>query len=78
MPKLTSNLFSVHAAALKGNMISFGHKHCWIRNKKGKLVGTSSPSGKLYELNCEVMKPMPEKAKVAGGTNEISKSDLWH
>ena len=30
VPKLTSNLFSVNAATLKGNVISFGHKYCWI------------------------------------------------
>ena len=27
MPKLVSNLFSVHCAALKGNVVSFGHKN---------------------------------------------------
>lgn len=29
VPKLTNNLFSVHAAASKGNVI-FGHKYYWI------------------------------------------------
>ena len=75
--KANQQLFSVHAAALKRNMISFGHKYRWIR-KKGKIVRTGSPSGKLYKLNCEVTKPMSEKTKVAGDTSEISKSDLWH
>ena len=56
VPQLTSNLFSVHAAALKGNVISFGHKYCWIRNKRRKLIGTGSPLGKLYKLNCVAQK----------------------
>ena len=51
VPKLTSNLFSVHTAVLKGNMILFGHRYFWIQKKKGKLVGTGSPSGKLHKLS---------------------------
>ena len=49
VPKLTNNLFIVHAAALKGNMITTGYKHCWIRNRKKKLISISSPMGKLYK-----------------------------
>ena len=75
VPKLTSNLFSVHAAALKGNVISFGHKYCWIRNKRRKLIGTGSPLGKLYKLNCVAQKFSAEKAKVA---EEGNKTDLWY
>jgi len=30
VPKLTNNSFSVHAAALKGNTISFRYEHCCI------------------------------------------------
>ena len=75
VPKLTSNLFSVNAATLKGNVISFGHKYCWIRNKKKKLIGTSSPS---YILNCEVLKSPVDKATVAEETEGSSKIDLWH
>ena len=78
VPKLTRNLFSVNAATLKGNVISFGHKYCWIRNKKRKLIGTSSPMGKLYMLNCEVLNSPADKATVAGETEGSSKIDLWH
>ena len=78
VPKLTSNLFSVHAAALKGNVISFRQKYCWIRNKRRKLIGTGSPLGKLYKLNCVIQKSSAEKAKVAGERKEKSKTDLWH
>ena len=78
VPKLTSNLFSVNAATLKGNVISFGHKYCWIRNKKRKLIGTGSPMGKLYMLNCEVLNSPADKATVAGETEGNSKIDLWH
>ena len=78
VPKLTSNLFSVNGATLKGNVISFGHKYCWIRNKKRKLIGTGSPMGKLYMLNCEVLNSPADKATVAGETEGSSKIDLWH
>ena len=54
VPKLTNNLFSDRAAPSKGNVISFSHEFCWIRNKKRKLIGTGSPMGKLYKLNCVV------------------------
>ena len=78
VPKLTSNLFSVNAVTLKGNVISFGHKYCWIRNKIRKLIGTGSPMGKLYMLNCEVLNSPADKATVAGESEGSSKIDLWH
>ena len=71
VPKLTSNLFSGNAATLKGNVISFGHKYCWIRNKKKKLICTGSPMGKLYMLNCEI-------PTVAEETQSSATIDLWH
>lgn len=43
-----------------------------------KLVGTGSPLGKLYKLNCKVLKPSTEKAKVADELRTKSKIDLWH
>ena len=60
VPKLTSNLFSVNAVTLKGNVIPFGHKYRWIRNKKRKPIGTGSPVGKLYILNCEVLNSLAD------------------
>ena len=78
VPKLTNNLFSVNAAAQKGNVVCFGHKYCWIR-KGRKLVGTGLPIGKLYKLNCDVQRPPPsEKITIAGETEDCSKIDLWH
>ena len=50
-------------------MITFGYKHCWIQNKKKKLIGIESPMGKLYKLDFKY------KAIVAGGSSKI---DLWH
>ena len=78
VPKLASNLFSVHAAALKGNVTSFGHKYCWIRNKKKKLISTGSPCGKLYKLNCDVLKKLSEKVTIANQAKSQNKIDLWH
>ena len=78
VPKLTNNLFSVHAAASKGNVISFSHEFCWIRNKKRKLIGTGSPMGKLYKLNCVVPSSLGDNATVAGEKEGGSKVDLWH
>ena len=78
VPQLTSNLFSVRASTMSGNSVSFGQK-CWIRNKKKNLIGTGSPVGKLYTLNCEVLKSI--SANVATEkeiTLSKQKIDLWH
>ena len=66
---------SVLTVTLKGNVISFGHKYCW---KKRKLIGTGSPMGKLYILNCEVLNSPADKATVAREMGGSSKIDLWH
>jgi len=66
VPKLTNNLFSVHAATSKGNTVLFGHTDCCIRNKRGKVIATGSPSGKLYLLDCKTHQIPTEKATVAG------------
>ena len=54
VPKLTNNLFSVHAATTKGNTVSFTFKSCCIQSKYRKVIGTGSSLGKLYRLDCEV------------------------
>ena len=74
VPKLTNNLFSV---AAKGNTVSFRHKHCCIRNKNRKVIGTGSSLGKLYKLDCEVQQLSAEKATIAEQPIH-SKIDLWH
>ena len=79
VPKLTNSLFSVHAATSKGNSVLFRHTHCCIRNKHGKVIGTRSPSGKLYLFDCETHQIPTEKATVAGKFgSSTSKIDLWH
>ena len=75
VPKLTTNLFSVHAATAKGNTVSFKHESCHIRNRKRKVIGNVSPLGKLYELDCAVQ---PVIATVAGVAECVSMIDLWH
>ena len=54
VPKLTNNLFSVHAATTKGNTVSFKYKSCCIHSKSRKVIVTGSSLGKLYRLDCEV------------------------
>ena len=39
VPRLACNLFSVRAAAAKGNTVKFGIGKCWIRDGDGKLKG---------------------------------------
>lgn len=78
VPQLATNLFSVHAATLQGNTVSFG-RQCWIRNKRNELVGTGAPAGKLYTLNGEVMKSSDDTvAAVAEDQGSITRLDLWH
>ena len=54
VPKLSCNLFSVRAAAKRGNTVKFCQSRCWIRGPKGSLQGMGLLSGKLYQLKCEV------------------------
>ena len=53
VPRLACNLFSVRAAAAKGNTVKFGIGKCWIRDRDGKLKGMGTLVGKLYQLDCE-------------------------
>ena len=76
VPKLAGNLFSVRAAAQKELVLSFGHKYCWIRNKKRQLVGIGTTKGKLYRLSCEVCYPPRESAQTAQERDR--KLQLWH
>ena len=78
VPKLTNNLFSVHAATSKGNTISFKHNDCYIRNKNRKVIGTGSSLGKLYQLDCEVQQLSAENATIVKEpVHSTSKIDMW-
>ena len=74
VPKLSCNLFSVRAAAKRGNTVKFGQSKCWIRGPKGTLQGMGSLSGKLYQLKCEVLDE--ETASLV--SEDLSEVDLWH
>ena len=74
VPRLACNLFSVRAAAAKGNTVKFGHEKCWIRDGDGKLKGKGTVAGKLYRLDCEPN--TVERASVASQLR--SYVDLWH
>ena len=52
---LKCNLFSVRAAATKGNVVKFGEAKCWIHGKSGKLLGMGTVAGKLYYLDCHTV-----------------------
>ena len=75
IPKLSCNLFSVRAAAKRGNTVKFGQSRCWIRGPKGSLQGMGLLSGKLYRLKCEV-RADEETASLA--SENPSEADLWH
>ncbi len=77
VPKLAGNLFSVRAATQNRKVVSFGHKYCWIRDKKNRQVGRGSTIGKLYKLDCEVQKPSAETAQAAQELQE-NEVELWH
>ena len=76
VPKLTCNLFSVRAAATKGNSVQFGNSKCWIRDRNGKLLGIGSLVQKLYYLDCKTI--TWEHVTVASGSRIGNKADLWH
>ncbi len=73
VPKLSCNLFSVRAAADRGNVVKFGKTRCWIRNRSGNLMGMGSLEDKLYCLDCE---PALEHASVANSLND--NMNIWH
>ena len=75
VPKLACNLYSVRAAAKKGNTVKFGRLKCWIRGCNGSLEGTGSLTGELYQLQCEVIAD-EESASVA--SDDLPEADLWH
>ena len=75
VPQLACNLFSVRAAATKGNFIKFGHSRCWIRDSEGKLNGMGTLIDKLYQLDCEVI--LSEQVSIAT-SQKAGGADIWH
>ena len=74
VPKLACNVFSVRAAASKGNVLKFGRMRCWIRSRDGKLLGMRSIADKLYQLDCKPA-TLERASVVKQQTNDV---DLWH
>ena len=75
VPQLAPNLFSVRAAASKGNFIKFVHFRCWIKDSDGKLYGMGAMVDKLYQLDCVAV--ISEQASVAM-SQVTSAADIWH
>ena len=73
VPKLACNLFSVRAAASKGNTVRFEQSKCWIRHKTGRLEGMGSLVGNLYQLDCE---PVTEE-QASSACEQKSDINLW-
>ena len=75
VPQLSCNLFSVRAAASKGNFVMFGRSRCWIRDGRRRLCGMGTLEDKLYKLDCEVVQSETASAATADEGNDI---DVWH
>lgn len=74
VPKLSMNLFSVGAAAKKGNNVQFKKSCCYIRGKDGALhgMGTQRTDG-LYQLDIK------ESCASCHETSTASvATSLWH
>ena len=54
-PHLKCNLFSVKAAATRGNVVKLGETKCWISGKNGELFGTGKVVDRLYYLDCHML-----------------------
>ncbi len=79
------NLFSVRAAAFKGNFVKFGRSRCWIRDRDQKLCGMGTLENQMYKLDCKVIKPetsagAAKPETIAGAANAVKDNDLdlWH
>ena len=75
VPNLKCDLFSVKAAATKGNFVKLGEVKCWIYGKSGTLYGMGTVSDKLYYLDC--FNTTQDYAAVAS-QSQSSCIDLWH
>ncbi len=85
VPQLSCNLFSVRAAAFKGNFVKFGRSRCWIRDRDQKLCGMGTLENQMYKLDCKVIKPetsagAAKPETIAGAANAVKDNDLdlWH
>ena len=76
VPELACNLFSVRAAATRGNIVQFGHTRCWIRDADGILKGMGTLVNKLYQLDCEPIES--EYASAASVSSSDYSANLWH
>ena len=76
VPKLTCNLFSITAAALRGNTVKFGTTKCWIQDDKGYTQGVGSLVNKLYQLDSEPV--LNEQVTVATDHGTENCIDQWH
>ena len=75
VPKLACNLFSVRAAASKGNFIKFGHSRCLILGGDRKLHGMGMLNDKFYELDSEAVHAEVASLASVQGDNSI---ETWH
>jgi len=73
---LKCNLFSVKAAATKGNVVKFGKTNCWMSGKNGVLFGTGKVVDRLYYLDCHAT--VQDHATVAARPQFDNTEDLWH
>ena len=75
--QLAHNLFSVRAAASKGNLVRFRYARCWISYCNRKLTGMGTVVDKLYQLDCEAV--CSEQASVAiVKIAKFNEADIWH
>ena len=77
VPKLACNLFSVRAAAARGNVVKFSQSKCWIRDRDGKLRGMGSLADKVYQLNCE-SRTNEQASPALEGKKNVNLVNLWH
>ena len=73
---MACNLFSVRAAATKGNTVKIGNTRCWIHDRNRKLLGMGSLVDKLYYLDYKTI--TREDVATASGSRVGNKADLWH
>lgn len=76
VPKLACNLFSVRAAAQRGNLVKFGPSKCWIWSRHGGLLGMGSLDGSLYCLDSELILPTCTTEQASAACEQSP--DLWH
>lgn len=78
VPNMKKNLLSVSNMVNHKNYIIFENNFAKVYNSSKELVAIAEKAGKLYNLQCEVIKTENSKQEVYNSSIEMSSKEKWH